>query len=133
MAFDFWFVRYCLLEFPTAFFRCVCFYIYLSFGILILLHLIRIFQIVKRHQTQIQVQQQAVQSSDNLNIIRLKKSSMNTFVFFIVLLLCYFPLLVHLIRYRNFIYNTFYWKPEWPFFLSTLVFMNSSINPVLYC
>ena len=74
---------------------------------------IRIFQIAKRHQTQIQVQQQAVQSSGNLNIIRLKKSSMNAFVFYVVLILCYFPMFMFLILYRNSIYNTFYWNPEW--------------------
>lgn len=92
---------------------------------------IRIFQIAKRHQTQIQAQQQAVQSSDNLNTIRLKKSSMNAFEFYVVLILCYFPMFMFLILYRNSIYNTFYWNPEWHF-IGTVVFMNSSINPFLY-
>ena len=55
---------------------------------------IRIFQIAKRHQTQIQVQQQAVQSSNNLNIIRRKKGSMNAFAFYVVLILCYFPMFI---------------------------------------
>ena len=93
---------------------------------------IRIFQIVKRHQTQIQAQQQAVQSSyvsGNLNIIRLKKSSMNTFVFYVVLILCYVPMFMFLILSGNSL-NIFL-KPELHFF-ATVVFMNSSINPILY-
>ena len=47
---------------------------------------IRIFQIVKRHQIQIHAQQQALQNSEasnNLNIMRLKKSSLKTFVFYL--------------------------------------------------
>ena len=91
---------------------------------------IRIFQIVKLHQTQIQAQQQALQSSDNLNIIRLKKSSMSTFVFYIVLILCYSPFFMVLLLSGN-SFDVF-WKPELHFF-GTLVFMNSSINPILYC
>ena len=54
---------------------------------------VRICRIVRRHQLQIHAQQQAVQSSDaanNLNITRLKRSAMNTFVFYIVLTVCYF-------------------------------------------
>ncbi len=61
---------------------------------------IRIFQIVRRHQRQTQAQQQAVQSSEasvNLNIMRLKKSSINTLVFYVFLILCYFPMLFLLV------------------------------------
>ena len=93
---------------------------------------IRIYLIVRRHQLQIHAQQQAVQSSNaenNLNMARLKRSAMNTFVFYIALILCYFPMYVTL---------TFYgisgkdWQPEWDFaFLA--VYINSSINPFLYC
>ena len=47
--------------------------------------------------SQIHAQQQAVQSSDagnNLNTMRLKKSAMNTFVFYIFLIICYLPLYI---------------------------------------
>ena len=98
---------------------------------------IRIFQIVKRHQSQIQAQQQAVQNSDasdNLNIMRLMKSSMNTFVFYIVLILCYFPLFVLMTLYGNFRKERLLkqWTPIMSFF-GTAVFVNSSVNPLLYC
>ena len=93
---------------------------------------IRIFQIVKRHQIQIHAQQQAVQSleaSNSLNIMRLKKSSMNTFVFYIFLILCYFPMFNFLIL--SVILRTDLTE-EVPISV-TVVFMNSSINPLLYC
>ena len=50
---------------------------------------VRIYCFIRRHQLQIYAQQQAVQSSDtgnNLNVAQLKRSAMNTFVFFIVFL-----------------------------------------------
>ena len=92
---------------------------------------IRIFQIVKRHKAQIQAHQQAVQNAhDNLNIMRLKKSSMNTFVFYIVLLICYFPMFFNFVLMAT---NTMAKiTRNWNFY-TTIVFLNSSINPILYC
>ena len=108
-------------------------------GVLILICLlictlsyIRINCIVHRHQIQIHAQQQAVQSSDaenNLNITRLKRSALNTFVFYIALIICYFPLYVVLTFYGLSFKD---WQTEWEFAI-TAVFMNSSINPFLYC
>jgi len=93
---------------------------------------IRIYRIVRRHQFQIKSQQQVAQSSDagkNLNILRLRKSALNTFVFYIALILCYFPIFVSLalsaLSFKD-------WESEWEF-ANTAVFLNSSINPFLYC
>ena len=58
---------------------------------------IRIYCFIRRHQLDIHAQQQAVQSFDagnNLNVTRLKRSAMNTFVVFIVLIICYLPFYV---------------------------------------
>jgi len=93
---------------------------------------IRIYRIIRRHQLHINAQQQAVQISDaenNMNITRLKRSALNTFVFYIVLIVCYFPMYVSKIRHgiSNKVRLT-----EWTFAYN-LVFSNSSINPVLYC
>ncbi|XP_078344533.1 beta-2 adrenergic receptor-like [Oculina patagonica] len=92
----------------------------------------RIYLIVRRHQLQIHAQQQAVQSSNaenNSNMARLKRSAINTFVFYIVLIFCYLTVYVlltlHGISERN-------WQTEWDLTHIT-VFMNSSINPFLYC
>ncbi|XP_078345470.1 histamine H2 receptor-like [Oculina patagonica] len=93
---------------------------------------IRIYLIVRRHQLHIHAQQQAVQSSNaenNLNMVRLKRRAMNTFVFYIALIICYFPM--YIIFTLLGIFND-RWQPEWEFVL-TAVYMNSSINPFLYC
>ncbi|XP_078344539.1 histamine H2 receptor-like [Oculina patagonica] len=91
-----------------------------------------IYRIVRRHQLQIIAQQQAVQrfnSENNLNMARLKRSAMNTFTFYIALIICYFPMFIilslHGISNKD-------WQPEWEFAF-TAVYMNSSINPFLYC
>ena len=84
------------------------------------------------HQLDIHAQQQAVQSFDagnNLNVTRLKRSAMNTFVVFIVLIICYLPFYVILTLDGLSIKN---WQSEWEFPIKG-VFMNSSINPLLYC
>ena len=92
---------------------------------------IKFFQIVKRHKIQIQAQQQALQNADNnLNIMRLKKSSVKTFVFYIVMILCYYPMCLNLVLMAT---NA---KDEddryWNLYTS-IVFLNSSINLILYC
>ncbi|XP_078345375.1 melanocyte-stimulating hormone receptor-like [Oculina patagonica] len=92
----------------------------------------RIYRIVRHHQSQVHSQQQAVQSLNtegNLNMMRLKKSTMNTFVFYVALIICYFP--IYIIRSLHGI-SCRRWKTEWNF-ATTVVFMNSSINPILYC
>ena len=93
---------------------------------------VRIYCFIRRHQLQMHVQQQAVQSSDagnNLNLTRLKRSAMNTFVFFIVLIICYLPLYVVLTVYGLSIKDG---QSEQQFAI-TAVFMNSSITSILYC
>lgn len=59
---------------------------------------IRIYRIVRKHQARIYAQQQTVQPNqeigDSLNIMRLKRSTMNTFVFYIFMILCYTPVFV---------------------------------------
>ncbi|KAL9958971.1 hypothetical protein ACROYT_G036050, partial [Oculina patagonica] len=93
---------------------------------------IRIYRIVRRHRLHINAQQQAVQSSNaenNLNMARLKRSAMNIFVFYIALMICYFPMYILSIFYGI---SDQDWQTEWNF-AHTVVFMNSSINPFLYC
>ena len=62
-------------------------------------------------------------------MVRLKRSAINTFVFYIALMTCYFQMYViltlHAISGND-------WQKEWNF-ATTLVFSNSSINPFLYC
>ena len=93
---------------------------------------IRIYLILRQHQSQIHALRQAVQccfTRNNTNMTRLKKSAINTFVFFIFMVACYFPSYVLLtlfgLGYKD-------WATEWTI-STTIVFMNSSINPMLYC
>ena len=91
---------------------------------------IGIFRIVRHQQQQIHTQQQAVQATtENFsNLKQLKKSALNSFVFFIVMVLFYFPMSIALFHFII----TKDWEQAWSF-ATTAVFMNSSVNPLLYC
>ena len=94
---------------------------------------IRIHRIVRRHLLQIHAQQQAAQSPNtvnNLNIMRLERSALNSFVFYIALIICYLPMYVLLTLHGLSDMNE--WPTKWEF-AYTVVFMNSSVNPLLYC
>ena len=93
---------------------------------------IRIYLTVRHHRSQIQAQEQAVQcryAANNTSMMRLKRSALNTFLFYIFIIACYFPSYVLLT-----IFGLGYmeWATEWTITI-TVVFMNSSINPILYC
>ena len=94
---------------------------------------IRIYQIVHRHQIQIHCLQQAIQRDSDvptyLGITRLKRSVINTFLFFIVIVICYFPKVISLAIYNLSLEN---WNSAWKF-ANTAIFVNSSINPILFC
>ena len=93
---------------------------------------IKIYRIIRQHQLQIHVQQQAVESlhaENNQNMERSKKSAINTFIFYIVMILCYTPLFVSMILLGiPHIHLTKAWT-----LADTVAFMNSSVNPLLYC
>ena len=98
-------------------------------GILLLISTfsyIRIYLNVLRHHSQMHAQQQAIQtiSAENgAHIMRLKQSALHTFVFYIALISCYFPMYITLT-----LSGTSYkkWQPEWNLTI-TLVFMNSPL------
>ena len=93
---------------------------------------IRIYHIVRHHQLQIQIQQQAVASTDTenyRNIQQSKKSAKNTFIYFLVMILCYIPAFT---SWSIFAISPNKWRMEWVL-ADTILFMNSSINPFLYC
>ena len=92
---------------------------------------IGIYRIVRRHQLQIQVQQQAGELSNTepnpYNLVPLSRTAVNTFVFYICTILCYFPWFIYRLCSDNLVTNTA------GIFTATLVFSNSAINPFLYC
>ena len=93
---------------------------------------IKIHRIVRRHQLQIQLQQQAVENSidtNNHHIRQSTKSAKSIFIYFLVMILCYTPSFsVHIISAINISNSIILWT-----FPITAAFMNSSINPFLYC
>lgn len=83
----------------------------------------RIYLIVVQYQLQIHSQQQTVQSQP-VNMVRSVKSALNTFIYYICMILCYSPI------------STFMLVVAVPPNLSGLTVRkvgNSSINPILFC
>ena len=61
---------------------------------------VQIYRIVRQHQIQIHAQQQVMQklnAGDDVNMLRLKTSTMNTFIYYMCMILCYSPLLTSLL------------------------------------
>ena len=88
---------------------------------------IRIYLAVKHHKNQIQVLQvqNATQNGTIANFAKVIKSSVYTYYVYLVFLVCYLP---HFII----INPSIAWKKVFLFSL-TLVFLNSSLNPIIYC
>ena len=97
---------------------------------------IKIYFIVRHHQIQIHAQQQAVNSfnisvniPDSNNMTISKKHALKTFIYFICMVCCYLPYLSYsLLRTTSVIGYEVNWT-----FTETVVFLNSSVNPFLYC
>ena len=92
---------------------------------------IKIYRIVRRHRIEIRAQEQAVHSTNEFNMARFKKTAMNTFIVYYFLLLCYAPFSIALILQiaaENRITHPIVWK-----LANTIVFLNSALNPFLYC
>ena len=91
---------------------------------------IRIYQIVRHHKLAIRSQQQAIQrlSNDATNVKQSTKSAINTLIYFICMIFCYLPILVVTIILA-------FGQPldSGLDIADTIAFLNSSINPFLYC
>ena len=88
-----------------------------------------------RHQTnqmqaQVQQVQQATQNEDMANAARLKKSSLATFYVYFVYLVCYLPISCVVFAKTN--GETPLLSHLW-YITLTLVYLNSSLNPLIYC
>lgn len=93
----------------------------------------RIFVVFRRHQEQIQVLQvrQGAQNSDIASFASLLKSAVSIFYVYVVLMLCYMPRAFSLVATATSEPNTAlkaFLICSW-----TLVFLNSSLNPIIYC
>ncbi|XP_078355154.1 melanocyte-stimulating hormone receptor-like [Oculina patagonica] len=89
---------------------------------------LRIYQVLKRHQAQIQDQVHV--QGQQLNVMTYRKSAINSMLLVLIFLLCYLPVLISL---AIFIANS-----KSSSFMATtlsymLVYLNSSLNPLVYC
>ncbi|XP_078377289.1 melanocyte-stimulating hormone receptor-like [Oculina patagonica] len=92
---------------------------------------VKIYKTVRHHQNAIQSQFQAVETnSGNCNTMStLKNSAFNAFLLFLVLVFCYFPYFVAFVVTSVNPFNVFLSRS----LTSTIVFINSALNPFLYC
>ena len=94
---------------------------------------IRLYLTVRRVRNQIQAQQlqQAVQTDEMGNFVSLVKSAVSIFYVYLVFLICYLPFFTSLVAFKingsSFSLKRF-WLFSW-----TVVFLNSSLNPLIYC
>ena len=94
---------------------------------------IRLYLTVRRVRNQIQAQQlqQAVQTDEMGNFVSLVKSAVSIFYVYLVFLICYLPFFTSLVAF-NINGSSFSLKRFW-LFSWTVVFLNSSLNPLIYC
>ena len=97
----------------------------------------RIYIVLKRHKIQIQglqIQevQQGVQNGDLSNFLKLRKSALGTFYVCIVFLICYLPTYILLFFPLAPPLRLISLNEAWPYAV-TFVFLNSSLNPAIYC
>ena len=89
------------------------------------------YKIMHRHRLQIHTHAQAIDNNNTrTTMARLGRSAFNTFVVFIVLMICYFPYLAaYIVRFTGKAGDVKLWIQ-----LSvTVTFLNSALNPFLYC
>jgi len=96
---------------------------------------IRIYLAVRRHKNQINIQvlqvRQVAQAREVATFSNLVKSAVGTFYVYIVLLLCYLPFLFSLVAKE--INSSSIVLKRFSLFAFTLLCLNSSLNPIIYC
>ena len=94
---------------------------------------IRLYFTVRRHKNQIQCMQiQEVTHSDEIkNFIALIKSTVSIFYVYLLLLICYLPFFIFSAVMR--MYGSSIALKQFFLYSMTLIFLNSSLNPVIYC
>ena len=94
---------------------------------------IRIYLAVRRHKNQIQVLQvqQVAQAGEVAIFSSLVKSAVGTFYVYLVFLLCYLPILIYLVAKE--MNGPSIVLKRFSLVAFTLAFLNSALNPVIYC
>ena len=94
---------------------------------------IRIYQTVRRHKNHIQSMQirDEAQSEEIKNLTVLIKSTVGIFYVYIVFLICYLPFIICVAVIQ--IYGSNIALKKLLLYSLTLMYLNSSLNPVIYC
>ena len=96
----------------------------------------KVYLIARRHSIQIQFQTQQVSQNDDMpvNIARLRKSAQSTICIYLAFWVCYLPNLF-ITCYSHFAdpHRSNILIKVLGVFSVTLVFLNSSLNPIIYC
>ena len=129
-----WWASFCLRVLIGGFFSLITrVFIAVSFVISCASY-IKIYIIVRHHQIQIHAPQQAVMNSfkitDGNNLIISKKRALKTFIYFIFMMFCYLPYLFYSLLSNN---SVIAFDRNWSNLVNNVVFLNSSVNPFLYC
>lgn len=90
---------------------------------------IKIYQVVRHHQAQIQDQFHS-QGAQQFYIARFRKSAINSMIILLIFLVCYLPNLISLILLAYKVTSTFRKFAE---FAYLFIVLNSMLNPLLYC
>ena len=93
----------------------------------------KIYLVVRHHTNQsntLQVQQEA-QNGEMANAARLRKSAVATFYVYLVFLVCYLPRICVFVTTR--IHGSSTSLQRWLSYSMTMVYLNSSLNPLIYC
>ena len=105
-----------------------------AFGFIITLVVyIRIYQTVRRHKNHIQSMQirDEAQSEEIKNLTVLIKSTVGIFYVYLVFLICYLPYFICMAVIQ--IYGSNIALKKLLLYSLTLMYLNSSLNPVIYC
>ena len=95
---------------------------------------IKMYLVLRRHRNDIQAfqVQQVTQDGDEIvNFARLRKSAFGTFYVYLAFLVCYMPCAVCLAAFV--MYGPIITLKKFFLYSWTLMFLNSSLNPVIYC
>ena len=127
------FVSFLMFWVPLDIFSLIILFIGIIGVILTTMAYIRIYLAVRRHKNQIQAVQvqQVAQAGEVAFFSSLAKSAVGIFYVYLVLLVCYLPYFLVLVAIEmkgpNVVFKRLY------HFSTTLAFLNSSLNPVIYC
>ena len=91
----------------------------------------KIFLTLRRHQSQVQGHAQQSNQRSELNIARFRKAVSTALWLQLTLIVCYLPLLISTNLFRKSERSSSYVVAL--SYTITLIFLNSSLNPILYC